>query len=192
MTTLVWTNKLSVGNVVIDAEHRKLMCLINDIIRAIQTRDYLTVKHELEYLDKWLRTHFTNEEKIAQTVDFPFDRLKPAQQYSLDTLRRLMDELEAEYGMWSISTVAHFSCFLKQWIIEHITRVDMPMKPMLQAHDYNFWPGYAAKRTASAKTAPYPYADSNGCKHNGYLLATGYAADDAYKTENSFLPLPHS
>lgn len=150
MTNLIWTNKLSVGNVVIDAEHRELMCLVNDTIRAIRTSDCLTLQHELEHLEKWLRAHFTNEEKIAQALDYPFARLKPAQQYSLDTLRRLKDELEAEYGMLSISTVAHFSCFLKQWIIEHITKVDMPMKPMLQAYNYNFWPGY----TAGTETAP--------------------------------------
>ena len=151
---------MSVGNVVIDAEHRKLICLVNDTIRAVQTRDCLTLKHEMEYLEEWLHAHFAIEEKIARALEFPVARLKPAQQYSLETLRRLKDGLEAEYGMWSISTVAHFSCFLKQWIIEHITRVDMPMKPILQAHDYNFWPGYVAKYTSRMETIP--------CLHTGH------------------------
>jgi len=115
----------------------------------------------MEYLEKWLHAHFAIEEKIARALEFPVARLKPAQQYSLETLRRLKDGLEAEYGMWSISTVAHFSCFLKQWIIEHITRVDMPMKPMLQAHDYNFWPGYAAKYSYATRMETTP------C-HTGY------------------------
>ena len=144
MANLVWGKKLSVGNVIIDAEHRNLISMVNDANRAIETMDSLTLLHELERLENWLHTHFANEEKIAQAVDFPFARLKPAQQYSLNALRHLRDELEAEYGMWPKNTAVHFSRSLKHWIVEHITKVDMPMKPMLQAHDYNFWPGYAA------------------------------------------------
>lgn len=158
---LIWTNKLSVGNVVIDAEHRKLICMVNDTIRAVQTRDFLALKHEMEHLEKWLHAHFAIEEKIARALEFSSAQLKSAQQYSLETLRRLKDGLEAEYGMWSINTAAHFSCFLKQWIIEHITRVDMPMKPMLQAHNYNFWPGYTAKYSYTAMMETIP------C-HTGY------------------------
>lgn len=155
---------------VIDAEHHKMMCLVNNAIYAIQTRDSLTLLHELEYLEKWLHAHFSNEEKLAQAVDFPFAKLKLAQQYSQNALRHLRDELEAEYGLWLKSTTIHFSRSLKHWIIEHITQVDMPMKPILQAHDYNFWPGYAA----AAGNTPIPATSgASACRCDSYSSAAG-------------------
>ena len=60
---MVWSNKLSIGNVIIDSEHRNLMRTVNDAIHAIQTRDNLTLAQELKHLDSWLCTHFANEEK---------------------------------------------------------------------------------------------------------------------------------
>jgi hemerythrin len=176
MANLVWEKKLSVGNVIIDAEHRNLISMVNDANRAIETRDSLTLLHELERLENWLHTHFANEEKIAQAVDFPFARLKPAQQYSLNALRYLRDELEAKYGMWSESIAAHFSRSLKHWIIEHITKVDMPMKTMLQAHDYNFWPGYTVATghiTASATSGAGICGCGCGCGCDSYSLTAG-------------------
>lgn len=139
---LVWSRKLSIGNVVIDSEHRNLMRMVNDAIRAIETRDNLALLQELEHLGNWLCAHSANEEKIARAIDFPFARLKPAQQYSQSVLQHLRDEMETRYGMWSDSTAMHFAHFLKMWIIGHITAVDMPMKPLIQTHEYNFWPGW--------------------------------------------------
>lgn len=172
MTNLIWTKKLSVGNVIIDAEHRNLLSMVNDANRAIEIGDSLTLLQELEHLENWLRIHFANEEKIAQAVDFPSARLKLAQQYSQNSLRYLRDKLEAQYGLWSKNTTVRFSRSLKHWIIEHITKVDMPMKPILQVHDYNFWPGYAA----TAGNIPIPATSGAaacgcGCGCDSYLLA---------------------
>ena len=174
MTNLIWTKKLSVGNVIIDAEHRNLLSMVNNANRAIEIGDGLTLLQELEHLENWLHIHFANEEKIAQAVDFPFARLKLAQQYSLNALRYLRDELEAKYGMWSESIAAHFSRSLKHWIIEHITKVDMPMKTMLQTHDYNFWPGY----TVATGYIPAPATSGAGicgcgCGCDSYSLTAG-------------------
>lgn len=167
MQCMAWSKKLSIGNMIIDSEHRNLMRMVNDAIRAIETRDSLALLQELEHLDNWLLAHFANEEKIARAIDFPFALLNPAQQYSRDMLRHLRDEMETRYGMWSDGTAAHFSHFLKVWIIGHITAVDMPMKPMLQAYEYNFWPGWS---NGPAPTTPGRAACGCGCGCDNYLL----------------------
>ncbi|MDO8811734.1 MAG: hypothetical protein Q7J38_06870 [Gallionella sp.] len=55
----------------------------------------------------------------------------------------MRDELVGKGGIWSDSAAEHFTGFLKSWLIDdHIVRLDMLMKPALQAHDYTFWPGW--------------------------------------------------
>lgn len=145
MKGLTWSRQLSIGNVVIDAEHRNLMRIVNDAIRAVESKDCLALLEELENLENWLHTHGAHEETIAQSVGFPVALLKSAQQYSQNTLRHLKDEMECRYGMWSDDTATYLSHLLKTWVIGHITAVDMPMKSLLQTRHYHFWPGYAAE-----------------------------------------------
>ena len=140
---LVWTNKLSIGNAIIDAEHRNLIVMGNDIQREIKSRDCSALSQAFKLLENWLCVHFVNEEKIAQSIKFPFAQHKLAQQHSLKELQHMRNELAAKEGMWSDSAVAHFTRSLKNWMIdEHIFKLDMQMKPVLQNYDYNFWPDY--------------------------------------------------
>ena len=138
---MVWTERLSVGNEVIDSEHRNLISLANDVIRAIKTRDSSGLVQAFEQLVHWLGLHFANEEKIARAIKFDFSKHKPAHQYSLKELQYLRDELIAKDGMWSDSAVDHFTRYLKNWMIDgHIVKLDMQMKPALQSHPYDFKP----------------------------------------------------
>lgn len=153
---LVWTKQLSVGNAVIDSDHKNLIALINGIERAIRAKDCSVMPQAFELLEGWLCVHFANEEKIARAVKFDFSKHRQAQQYSLKELQYLRNELVGKKSIWCESAIEHYAHFLRDWMTEHITKLDMPMKPMLQALDYIFWPGYgrgganhAAGRTAS-------------------------------------------
>ena len=138
---LLWSKQLSVGNVFIDSEHRNLISLVNDVIRAIETRDSPGLAQSFEQLDHWSRTHFANEEKIAQALSFDFSLHKLAQQNALIELGFLRDELADGNNLWSKDAIEHFTQFLKNWMInEHIIGLDMQMKPVLQKYDYSFWP----------------------------------------------------
>ncbi len=139
---LAWTKQLSVGNAVIDSDHKNLIAVVNGIERAIRARDYLVISQAFELLEGWLCIHFANEEKLARTAKFDLAKHKQAQQYSLKELQHFKDELVAKKGIWCESAIEHYAHFLRRWMTEHITKVDMPMKPMLQALDYIFWPGY--------------------------------------------------
>lgn len=138
---LSWSKQLSVGNVIIDSEHRNLISLVNDIIRAIETRNDSGLTPAFEQLEHALCVHFENEEKIAQAVGFNFSKHKSAQQYGLKELLFLKNELAGGNSLWSESAVEHFTRFLENWMIdEHINGLNMQMKPALQAYDYEFCP----------------------------------------------------
>jgi len=138
---LKWTKQLSVGNAIIDSEHRNLIGIANNARRAIRTRDSSTLSQELEHLEDWLYVHFENEGKIAQAVNFDFSQHKLAQQCWLKELWFLRDELAGKNGLWSDDAIEHFSNFLSDWMIDgHIISLDMLMKPILQTYAYNFLP----------------------------------------------------
>lgn len=152
----VWTKQLSTGNAVIDSDHKNLIALVNGIERAIRAKNHSVISQAFELLEGWLCVHFANEERIARVVNLDFSKCRQAQQYSLKELQYFRDELVNKKGVWCDDAIKHYSYCLRRWMTEHITKVDMPMKPMLQALDYLFWPGsregeanYAAGRTAS-------------------------------------------
>lgn len=137
---LVWTKELSVGNAIIDAEHRNLIGMVNEIRYGIRIRDSSALSQAFKLLENWLCIHFVNEEKIARAVKFPFAQHKLAQQHSLKELQHMRDELVIKDGIWSDGAANHFNRSLKNWMIDrHIIKLDMLMKPALQNHDYHFW-----------------------------------------------------
>lgn len=154
---LTWTEQLSVGNAVIDSDHKNLICIANNVRNAIKARDSIILPKAFARLEDWLCIHFANEERIAQAVNFDFSGHQQEQQYALRELQHLRDELVAKGGLWSDVAAEHFTDFLKNWLIDdHIVRLDMQMKPALQAYDYTFWPGckddetnHTAGRTAN-------------------------------------------
>ncbi|MDO8813420.1 MAG: hemerythrin family protein [Gallionella sp.] len=138
---LSWTNELSVGNAVIDAEHKNLINMVNDVAHAIRERDCSAIAQAFEILENWLHVHFLNEEQIALAVKFDFSKHKAKQQYGLKELQHMRDELVGKRGVWSDGTVDHFTRSLKRWMIDkHIIELDMQMKPVLEGYPYDFMP----------------------------------------------------
>lgn len=141
---LAWTKQLSVGNAVIDSDHRNLIAIVNAVIHAIGARDCDLLAQAFEKLESWLCIHFNNEALIARAVGFDFAKHLHAQQHSLKELQFMQRELMGKKGMWSDGAVHHFTRSLKSWMIDtHIINLDMQMKPALQRSDYQYWPGRA-------------------------------------------------
>ena len=141
MMKLEWTNDLSVGNTIIDLEHKNLINIINDVMRKALAGNVHALPEAFELLENWLCAHFENKEKFAQAIKFPFDQHRQAQQYLLQDLQGIRNELTAMDGSWSRGAIKHFSRSLKEWMIdEHIFKLDMQMKPALQTLGYDFLP----------------------------------------------------
>lgn len=137
---LVWTKELSVGNASIDSDHQALIDMANCIIREIGLANSAALSQAFNTLESWLPIHFANEEKIVRAVDFPVDQNNKARQYSVTELQHIRTELLSKNGIWSEDAVKHFCLFLQNWALEHITKMDMQMKPALLTHAYDFQP----------------------------------------------------
>ena len=134
---LTWSEHLSIGNEKIDLDHKLLFGLIEGVEHAMEYRDCTVLSKAFNLLVSKLRSHFTNEEYIAETVQFPFAQHKKDQQYFLKEVEYLKDELLCKEGVWCEAAIKHFSGSLRGLLMDHITRKDMLMKPFLQKHPYD-------------------------------------------------------
>lgn len=137
---LEWTERLSVGNALIDSEHENLIDMINSVEHALRAGNQPALLSAFKQLADGVRLHFMNEEKIAQAIRFPFDHHHGTHQYLQKELQYMREELESKSGMWSEGAVEHFSRMLGNWIMDHIVGEDMLLKPALQGCPYNFAP----------------------------------------------------
>ncbi len=137
---LAWAEELSVGNELIDSDHKKLITMVNGIEYMIRARDNFALPQALEQLEHWASVHFAKEENIARAIKFPFDQHSLAHKYLLKEVQHMKDELVAKDGIWSDGAAEHYSKFLSDWLANHVIDADMQMKPLLQSYPYDFKP----------------------------------------------------
>ena len=138
---LDWADHLSVGNAIIDADHKNLIITVNSVEHAIGTKDRAAMSKAFVLLETYMLIHFTNEEKIAEAVNFPFASNKLEHQRCMEEMNAVRDELEKMNGIWSDELANKYIRFLSIWMVDHITKEDMLMKPVLETYPYDFKPG---------------------------------------------------
>lgn len=134
---LVWTEQLSVGNAILDSGNKALFGLLKNIDYAIKANDYFVLTQVLQQFSTCMSRHFLNEELFACALNVPFTLHKEAHENvhaEIDLTRR---ELE-EGRITTVSLTREYARFLQNWLTKHILEQDMLMKPMLQAHPYDF------------------------------------------------------
>lgn len=138
---LYWADYLSVGNEMIDSDHKNLITVINRVEGAILARDRAEVCKAFELLDTFMGIHSKNEEKIAEAVNFPFAKNKLEHRQLMFEMKYMIKELESTFHIWPDELVQTYTRFLNRWVTDHIIKTDMQMKPALLAFPYDFKPG---------------------------------------------------
>jgi len=137
---LDWAEHLSVGNELIDAEHRNLIVAVNSVEHAIATGNRVELSRAFDLLDTYMHIHFRNEERIAEAVKFPFSQNKLEHRHLLKEMRYMRTELDTKNGVWTEELVKKYSRFLSGWMADHIIKEDMQLKRVLQTYPYDFKP----------------------------------------------------
>lgn len=134
---LAWTKQLSVGNVIIDADHKELLGLVSNIDCVIKAKDHFALPRAFNLLNTCMKRHFLNEELLAHALDIPFAMHNVAHQNMLTELDLTRRRIEKD-SVAAIYVMEHYAQFLLDWLIEHIAEEDMPMKPVLHNHPCDF------------------------------------------------------
>lgn len=129
MALIDWSPKMSVGIASIDADHRKLVVLVNDLYEAMSVGEGSKVLDRvLDELIQYTRTHFVREEGLFRTHGYEHEAEHKAEH---DKLLRTVDDLRRRVDAGErVSPVATGS-FLKQWLTEHIQGSDMAYSAFL-------------------------------------------------------------
>ena len=130
--SLVWREQLSVGNNVIDTDHRYLIDIINRVGQSLNTRSRQDLVAGLDSLAQYAQEHFAREEKIAKAAGYQqVPHLSVAHQELLKQLDQVKQEVGGVGQEWSTETADDFTKLLRHWLIEHVIKEDMLMKPVL-------------------------------------------------------------
>ncbi len=136
--TLQWREQFSVGNDLIDSDHRFLIEIINKAEACLKTGKRQALTAVLDELARYGQTHFEREELVAKAVGYPeADRLHESHARLVGAL----DEFKGELGaVWTEESVAYFTVFLRDWLINHVIKEDIAMKPWMLKHSPRFDP----------------------------------------------------
>lgn len=127
---LTWTEKMSVGVDALDADHRKLMALVNELHAAVRGRaPRETIGRILDELITYTEYHFAVEEQLQKLARFP-DRDAHAEKH-----RRLEQQVRDMRETFRRDPVAlnkvEVFDFLSDWLVRHILGDDMKYRPYL-------------------------------------------------------------
>lgn len=132
---IVWKEKMSVGNTIIDDEHKLLICLLNSVEIALQVENHADmVRFLVKELHQYTRNHFFQEEKIMKDRKYPdLENHKKEHKAILEQISELEVKLEntenSDSGFKDLE--ADIASMLRSWIIDHVIKTDLKMKPYM-------------------------------------------------------------
>ncbi|MCB1918799.1 MAG: hemerythrin family protein [Candidatus Competibacteraceae bacterium] len=117
-----WSDELSVGIEEIDAQHKVLVDLLNEIHEAIQQgRTVQTTKGIIDRLGEYTRVHFAVEESLMRILHYPdYERHKEEH----DKLIAQLADVHAKWEKGKGAVGIELTHFLKNWLAEHIMEGD--------------------------------------------------------------------
>ena len=122
---VAWKSYYSVGDPAIDAEHQRLLALINEIYEAVERGDNRdVVKAALNGMLRYALTHFQHEEQVMRRRGFPYFAEHSA----------LHEEFrqQARHGGQPDLVAGHdLLLFLEKWWVGHIQSEDKKYMPFL-------------------------------------------------------------
>lgn len=132
MTLVGWSDGYSVGNPMLDSDHRIILNLLNQLHDATETgqsRD--VVASVLNVLAEYTEHHFRREELVMAEIGYP-GRAEHANAH-----RDMVERVHAIRRRWQAGERQALGedtlAFLKKWLTEHILGADKAYQPWIEA-----------------------------------------------------------
>lgn len=128
MVLFPWSDKLCVGIEEIDAQHRVLVDLLNELHRAIHERQGSAVGREiLGRLVEYTRIHFTVEASLMRVLGYPdYEEHKKHHTQLIEQVNNLHKKVIQ--GQHVSFELLHF---LRVWLTKHIMEEDREYVPIM-------------------------------------------------------------
>ncbi|MBF0516182.1 MAG: hemerythrin family protein [Nitrospirae bacterium] len=122
MPFIMWSGDLCVGHDVIDAQHKKLVDIINNLFDAINAKQTGNVLDGIfaELID-YTNFHFGDEERFMEECNYPV--LADHKHEHSELVKKVLYHKEQFIGNKKMFEMKLMN-FLKDWLIEHIYHSD--------------------------------------------------------------------
>ena len=119
---IVWCDDFSVNVPEMDAQHQKLVKLVNQLHSAMkQQHSAEQVGKVIDELAKYTVEHFSSEEEYMASKNFPgLDEHKKVHQHFVEKVQ----EFEQKYMDGKVTLSLDIMNFLKDWLLNHIGKMD--------------------------------------------------------------------
>ena len=129
LTMFEWKNEYSVNIASIDAQHKKLFAIAEELHEAMRTGQAKPVLSKiLDRLVQYTVTHFTHEEGLMKLHAYPDFA---AHQSGHEALKKQVLDFQREFQAGETSITIDLMTFLKDWLEKHIKGTDMRYSPFL-------------------------------------------------------------
>ena len=131
MASRLWTSDLTIGNDTQDADHHKLVAVIDTVIASVNGRgDTSGTVLQLKNLIDFVQLHFADEEAMMREWEcVSLDPHVAEHKRRLQQLRDLLLKVQSSEGVSQLSM--HY--LLREWLRQHILTFDMQMRAALIA-----------------------------------------------------------
>jgi hemerythrin len=135
---LQWRDQLSVGNDLVDSDHKYLIDIINKVEISMKANNRVELMALLDELGHYGQTHFEREELVAKAVGYPkADQLHESHMKLVSSLVKIKEDVGEN---WTEEGQVQFTAFLRDWLIQHVIKEDIPMKPWMTKFSPRFDP----------------------------------------------------
>lgn len=115
-----WTSELSVGNNVIDVQHKRLLSQVNKIISSIATGiDKEDVEDAINFFDEYIKDHLAYEEAYMLSNNYPdFLEHKNLHEDFIEKYNLFKGQLKA--GVPADILIMDVETYIGNWWLKHI------------------------------------------------------------------------
>jgi hemerythrin-like metal-binding protein len=132
MAFMEWNDSLAVHQPAIDADHKRLVELVNRLHDAMMARQGAqTVGGVLNDLIDYTKTHFGREEDLMKTRAYPQYLAHKAEH---DKLVQQAIDLQRKFASGAVTITLETMDFLRDWLFNHIMKVDQQLGKWLAAN----------------------------------------------------------
>lgn len=127
MELFAWSEEYSVGVVELDAQHKKLFSLVNELHEAMAAgQGKEALERTLASLINYTRSHFAAEERFMKASGYPKFLQHKAEHEALT--KKVLD-YQKSYRTGKIALSIEVMDFLKGWLRQHVMASDKRYSP---------------------------------------------------------------
>ena len=125
-----WKDIYSTGIHSIDAQHRNLFAVAEDLFAAMSTgQGRAAVGRTLDRMVQYTASHFAHEERLMRLHNFPDFEAHKAEH---DKLTAQVLQFQADYRAGKVTITVQLLQFLRDWLQKHIQGSDQQYAPFLR------------------------------------------------------------